>query len=253
MGRILFYAVWLGMATVMFSSCGGSKKSSSIRKIEKHAKRNPVDDRGNPVAARGSESKQVRQAMEKQQKQKEATAKEDQKAYKDAITRHRTIQTQETRDRMDRNLKETEKRHRTDKEFFLVRWFKPKDSIEKIEKRRAREVQKRMAANLKKAEKTNTEYRVSSFKPAKRESKKPPDPKDVVHGGGGNYNAGSKGRVNPSDIQHGGGGSYKESRATAGVNPSNVQHGGGGSYVASKPKSTFFQKLFPRKNKSKKR
>jgi len=122
----------------MFSSCGTSKQSLSMRKIEKHSKKNPVGEDGLPVAVRGSESKQVRQAKEKQQKRQAEEAKEAEKAYKDAITRHRANQTQEMRDRMDRNLKETEKRHSRDKEFFLVRWFKPKDSIEKIEKMRTK-------------------------------------------------------------------------------------------------------------------
>ena len=263
---ILFYAIWLGMAAVMLPSCGGSKKSSSMRQLEKHAKRNPVGDDGLPVPPRGSQSKQVRQAIEKQKKQQAITTKEADKAYKDAITRHRSVQTQETRDRMDRNLKETEKRHKRDKEFFVARWFRPKDNIEKIEKRRAKETQKRMAANRKKAEKNTKDHRVSSFKQTERKARKPPDPKDVVHGGGGTYQRGNAStRVNPADIQHGGGGTYQRGSASTRANPADAQHGGGGTYREGrsgkglKPESTkeskigtFFKNLFTRKHKYKK-
>ena len=243
MGRIVLYAICLGMVAVMFSSCNGSKKSSSIRQIEKHAKKNPIDENGNPVAPRGSESKKVRQAMEKQQKQQATTVKEVEKAHKDALTRHRAFQTQETRNRMDQHLKETEKRHRTKKEFFLVRWFKPGDNIEKVEKRRAKEVQKRMAATRKQAEKNNAAYRISSVKTKERKAKKLPDPKDVVHGGGGTYKEGNAAkRVNPSDFQHGGGGSYQEGKSGKNIKPS--------STTVEPQKNTLFKKLFSRKRKS---
>jgi hypothetical protein len=240
MRRLLFFAIWSVMVALMLSSCAGSKKSSSIRQIEKHSKKNPVDERGNPAAVRGSESKQVRQAMEKQQKRQAEEAKEAEKAYKDGITRHRAFQTKETRDRMDRNLTETNKRHRTDKEFFLVRWFKPKDTIEKTEKQRAKEQQKRMAATRKKAEKSNAEHGISNIKIKASKSKKAPDPKDVVHGGGGTYKKSSAtSRVNPSDIQHGGGGSYAAGKSKGGAKPSDVQHGGGGSYKDGKKKKWY--------------
>ena len=200
-----------------------------MKQIEKHSKKNPVGDDGLPVAARGSESKKVRQAKEKQQKQQETTAKEAEKARKDAITRHRAYQTQETRDRMDQHLKESDKRYSTKKEFFLVRWFRPKDDTEKIEKRQAKETQKRMVATRKQAEKNNAERRISSIKTKERKFAKP-DPRNEQHGGGGSYTSGkSKGMVKSSDFQQGGGGSYREGTSGKQQKASDFQHGGGGN------------------------
>ena len=276
--KTLFYVICLGMSAMMLSSCGGSKNSSSMRQIEKHSKKNPVGDDGFPVAARSSESKKVRQAMEKQRKQQETAAKEAEKAQKDAITRHRALQTQETRDRMDQHLKESDKRYSNKKEFFLVRWFRPREDAEKIEKRRAKEVQKRMAATLKKAEKNNAERRISSVKTEERKFSRP-DPKNEQHGGGGTYKEGSAtGRVHPSDIQHGGGGSYAAGQSKKRLSASDFQQGGGGSYregssgkqqkasdfqqggggsyregkSGKKPsgETNFFKKIFSRKSKT---
>ena len=141
-------------------------------------------------------------------------AKEAERAHREAITRHRSIQTQETRDRMERNLKETEKKYDNKKEFFIKRWFQPSNNVEKIEKRRAKEVQKRMAASRKKAEKTNKELGMTKVKNSKeRKSTKPPNPRDIPQGGGGVYKEGaSKGR-NPADTQQGGGGTYVEGQS----------------------------------------
>ena len=208
------YAVLLGMVAVMTPSCGGSKKSSSMRQIEKHSRKYPVDENGNPVSTRSSDSKKVRQAKAKQQKMEEATKKEADKAYKDGITRHREVQTQETRDRMDQHLKESNKRYSNKKEFFVVRWFRPSNDVEKIEKRREKEVQKRMAATRKAAEKDNETRGVSSFKTKERKSGSPSAPKDMPHGGGGTYKESSATKyANPSDIQQGGGGSYQEAKS----------------------------------------
>ena len=232
--KVLLYTIWLGMAAVMLSSCGGSKRSPSIRQIEKSSKNWSVDENGNPVDLR---SKKVRETLAKQEKQKAAAAKESEKTRQDGITRHRAFQTQETRDRMDQNLKETEKRYSTKKEFFLVRWFRPKDSVEKIEKRRAKEVKKRMAATRKQAEKNNKERNTSSFRTSERKKPPKPDPNAVQQGGGGSYNEGkSKNRVNPSDTQQGGGGSYNESKSKSKTKPSDTQQGGGGSYQKAKSK-----------------
>jgi hypothetical protein len=206
-----------------------------MRQIEKHAKKNPVDENGLPVAKGGSGSKKVKKALAQQQKQKETEKKEAEKAYKDAITRHRAFQTQETRNRMDQHLKESNKRHSNQKEFFVVRWFRPKDDIEKIEKRQAKEVQKRMAATRKQADKNNEEFRVSRNTKTKGPKRSLPSPNDIQHGGGGTYKEGSATRyVSPSSIQHGGGGSYAEGRSGNRRNASDFQHGGGGTYQASR-------------------
>ena len=233
MVRKILHAILLGMVVVMLSSCGGSKQSASMKQIQKHAKKNPVGDDGLPIPTRGKAKK----AVEQQQKTQAATAKEIEKSYMDAITRHRSNQTQETRERMERNLKESNKRHRTQKEFFMVRWFRLKDDVEKIEKQRAKEVQKRMAATRKKAEKYNKELGITGVKPTKERKVKRPDPKDTQHGGGGVYKeGGSRKYANPSDMPQGGGGSYAEGKSTSRVRPSDIQHGGGGNYQSEKPK-----------------
>ena len=214
----------------MISSCGGSQNYSSVRQIDKHSRKYPVDENGNPVATRRTDSKKVRQAIAKQQKREEETKKEAEKAYRDGITRHRAMQTPETRDRMDQHLKESEKRNSNNKEFFLVRWFRPKDDIEKIENRRDKEVKKRMAANRKTAEKNNEARTASSFKGTERESVRP-QPGDMQHGGGGSYREGSATRyASPSDIQMGGGGTYASGGSNSKVKASDIQQGGGGSY-----------------------
>jgi len=206
-----------------------------MRQIEKHAKKYPVDDvTGQPVASRGSSSKKVRQALANQEKQKAAAEKETAKAQQEAITRHRSLQSQETRDRMDQHLKEANKRHSKQKEFFLVRWFKPKDDIEKMEKRQAKDVQKRMAATRKQADKNNKDMGMSRTVKTKEVKRPLPSPNDMPQGGGGVYKAGSsKKYTSPNNVQHGGGGVYKAGSSRNNVSPNNVQQGGGGSYAES--------------------
>jgi len=211
--RKLLYIVLLGLAALMISSCGGSKKSSGMRQIEKHSRKYPIDENGNPVVTRSSDSKKVRQAIDKQQKREAERKKEEEKAYRDGITRHRSLQTPETLDRMDQHYKETEIRSGIKKEFFLVRWFRPRDDVKKIEDRHDKEVKKRMAASRKTAEKNNEARSASSFKGNERVSGRP-QPGDMPQGGGGNYREGSATRYNPSDVQMGGGGgSYQEGKS----------------------------------------
>ena len=220
---------------MLLASCSGSKQSSGMRQIEKHSKKNPVDENGLPVALSSSGSKQVKQTLAQQQKQKAAADKEAEKAYKDAVTRHRAYQTQETRDRMDQHLKETNKRHRKEKELFLVRWFRPKDDIEKIEKRQAKETQKRMAATRKKAESNNKNIGLTRTVKTRERKMSLPDPKDMPQGGGGTYTKGRSGRgVKASDYQQGGGGTYRTGKAGVGKKASDYQQGGGGSYQAGR-------------------
>ncbi|MDR1171351.1 MAG: hypothetical protein LBL24_02740 [Bacteroidales bacterium] len=196
-----------------------------MRQIEKHEKKYGGDS---------WKSREVKKAEAKQKKQEEEAQKEAEKIHKDGITRHRAFQTQETRDRMDQHLKESDERHSTKKVFFLVRWFRPVDNIEKIEKRRAKEVKKRMAATLKKAEKNNAEHRITNVKTKERTFSKP-DPKNEQHGGGGAYREGSATKYNsPSDMQQGGGGSYAEGKSKSRVKASDSQQGGGSSYQEGK-------------------
>ena len=222
--KILMYALLMGTITLMVPSCGSSKKSSHMRKIEKQSKKQE----------KGLKSKEVKKAEAKQKKQEEDAAKEAAKIHRDGITRHRAFQTKETRDRMDQHLKESDQKYSNKKEFFLVRWFRPKDDVEKIEKKRAKEVKKRMAATRKKADKNNDELRISSVKTRERKSSKP-DPKNEQHGGGGSYKeGGASSYANPSAVQHGGGGSYSEGRSKSRANASDFQLGGGGSYQEGK-------------------
>ena len=231
------YALLLGMAAVMVSSCGGSKQSSKMRQMEKHSKKNPVDENGFPVDTRVSGSKKARQAVAKQQKQEAAAAREAEKAYRDGLTRHRALQTQETRTRMDQNLKNSNKKYSNQKEFFLVRWFRPKDENEKIEKRQAKEDQKRMAATRRQADKNNKELHIMSATKNKIQKKPLPDPNDMPQGGGGVYKGGSAAKSsNPSDVQHGGGGSYTGGKSADKVKKSDYQQGGGGAYQTGKGK-----------------
>jgi hypothetical protein len=224
--RVLLYALLLGAVAAGVSSCGGSKKSASMRQIERHEKKYGGDR---------WKSREVKKTEAKQKKQEEEAKKEAEKIRKDGITRHREFQTQETRSRMDQHLKESDERHSTKKEFFLVRWFRPKDDIEKIEKRRAKEVKKRMAATRRKAEKNNDERRMTSVKTRERTFSKP-DPNHEQHGGGGAYQeGGSATKYNqPSDMQQGGGGSYAEGKSKSRAKASDSQQGGGSSYREGK-------------------
>jgi len=196
-----------------------------MRQIEKHSKKYQirVDNAGNhvPAATGKSSSKKVRQAIEKQQKKQQADEKAAQKSQNEAIKRHREMQSPEVRARMDHNLKETNKRHSNEKEFFLKRWFRPKDDIAKIEKKRAKETEERMAATRKKADKTNEQLGLTGAKPEKTRKVKP---------------------VNPKDVKHGGGGTYKKADASKSVNPANIKHGGGGTYKEPKTKKKLFNK-----------
>jgi len=135
------------------------------------------------------QNKKARQAVVKQLKKQETTNKEVQKSQKDAIKRHREMQAPEVRARMDQNLKDTNKRYSNKKEFFLIRWFRPKDDVEKLEKQRAKETEKRTAATRKKAEKTNQQLGISGAQKTKTRKVKPADPKNSPQGGGGTYKA----------------------------------------------------------------
>ena len=236
MMRKIFYIILLGFSALMLSSCGGSKKPSGMRQFEKHSRKYPVDENGVHVPTRNSDSKKVRQAMARQQKREAEEKKEAEKVYRDGITRHRSLQSPETLERMDQHSKETEIKYGIRKEFFLVRWFRPKDDVKKIEDRRDKEVKKRMAANRKTAGKNNEARMASSFQGNERQSTRP-QPGDIQHGGGGTYQGGSATRyVNPSDIQMGGGGTYVSGKSNSRVKPSDIQQGGGGSYQEGKTK-----------------
>ena len=232
MVRTILHTILLGVVVVALFSCSGSKQSASMRQIEKHARKYPVDELGKPIP-----QGKAKKAMEQDKKKKAAAVKEAEKSHQDAITRHRANQTQEVRERMDRNLKESQRKYGNQKEFFIVRWFQPKDNVAKIEKQRDKEMQRRMAATRKKAEKTNKDIGITRTETDKKRKAKLPDPKDMPQGGGGVYKEGNaKTYVRPSNIQQGGGGSYTEGKSSSKVQPSDIQHGGGGTYKTEKPK-----------------
>jgi hypothetical protein len=229
------------MPVIIGTSCGSSKKtygyskkSSGMKKIDRASPLIYDKEGGYRVDHRGPEQKKADAVREKKEADKQ---KEADKTYKEALKRHRSIQSEEVQQRMDYHLSISDKEYSKKKEFFLKRWFKPSTDKEKIEKRRAKEVEKRMAATRKKAEQNNTERMSSSVEGHKRKSKGRADPADYQHGGGGVYKEGKGGGVNADDYQQsGGGGRYKEGKAS-GVKPESQQIGGGGRYKEGKAKS----------------
>ncbi len=221
---ILLYVLLIGAVAVTVPSCTGSKKSSSMRKIERESKK---DYRG----------KEEKKAEKEQEKKRQEAIKASEKARQDGITRHREFQTDDIRDRMDEHSKASDEKYKKKKEFFLVRWFKPKDDIEKIEKRRAKEVEQRMAATRKKADKNNEERGATHIKTGERKASKP-DPSDIQHGGGGSYQEGkSKTKVRSSDFQHGGGGDMSGGK-TKKIKPGSE----GGNIKNTSPRKNPFSK-----------
>lgn len=234
--KVLRYVLLLAVVAVMAASCGGSKKSASMRQIEKQSRKNPPPSGTMEDLAAGSKSKKVKQALKEKQKQEKEFKKEAAKAYQDGITRHRSLQTDETRERMNRHFKESEEKYGDKKEFFLARWFRRKDDIEKIERRRAKEVQKRMAATRKTAEKNNKARNMAVTKTIDRKSGRSDPKDDMPHGGGGTYKEGGAVRYsNPADMPQGGGGSYTEGKSKNRAKRY-VQPQGGGGNMDKKPK-----------------
>ena len=167
--KILFYVLLLGMTAMTVSSCGGSK-SASMRQIERHSKKYPDPSNMEGVAAT-TKSRKIKQAIKKQEKIKKDEAKAAKKREKRGAKSHRDAQTKETLQRMDRHKKEANKRYT--REFFLVRWMRPKTDAEKIEKRQNREAKQRMDASRRKSEKTNRSMgRLDTDKSRERKAKK---------------------------------------------------------------------------------
>ncbi len=171
-------------------------------------------------------TKEEKKAEKEQEKKAEQLAKDAEKARQEGITRHRSLQTDEVRDRMDEHLKQTKRNYGYEKEFFLVRWLRPKSDEEKKAKKDAKMVEKRMAATRKKAEANNEARRATSFEGKQRKAAKP-KPGDYQHGGGGDMSGDRSKQASPSDMQHGGGGDMSGNRSKR-ANPSSIQHGGGG-------------------------
>ncbi|MDR1866587.1 MAG: hypothetical protein LBR08_13590 [Bacteroidales bacterium] len=210
-GLLYIIAVTVVVTTVV-PSCGGTKKSASMRKIE----------RSTPMYlnSEGEYTPDIRSSKQKSAdadrlKKEAAKKKEADKTYREALERHRSIQSEEMQQRMKSHLAASNKQYSRKKEFFLLRWIhslQRKDAVAKIEKRRAKEVKKRMAASRKKAEENYRERSFTLFKGKERKSGKKVKPSTIQHGGGGTYREGKASSVNPSDIQHGGGGTYKEKK-----------------------------------------
>ena len=104
-------ALLVSFAVLLFSSCGGSKKTSKIRKIERHSRRNP-DPTG--ATLHREQGRKVRAALRKEEKRKEELHKQRQKEVKRGINRrHLRNQDKETRRRMNRSSREAERRRRS--------------------------------------------------------------------------------------------------------------------------------------------
>jgi 3-hydroxy-3-methylglutaryl CoA synthase len=56
-------------------------------------------------------------------KMQEERKKETLKQYEDAVKRHKSIQTKETRKRLERNERDAQRKTQGRKTFFLKRWF----------------------------------------------------------------------------------------------------------------------------------
>ncbi|MDR0714951.1 MAG: hypothetical protein LBF89_11955 [Bacteroidales bacterium] len=228
------------MTVIMGTSCGSSKKtygyskkSASMKTINRRSPLTYDDEGGYRVDSRGKEQKKADAAKAKKEADKR---KEADKTYREALERHRSIQSEEVQQRMDYHLSLSNKKYSKKKECFLKRWFRPSTDKEKIEKQRAKEVKKRMAATRKKAEQNNAERMSSSFKGNKRKSKGKADPSEYQQGGGGDYKEGKAKSVKPESSSQGGGGRYKEGKAKS-VKPESSSQGGGGRYKEGKAKS----------------
>ena len=138
--RFLYYALLLVMAVSLVSSCGGSKQSANIRRIERDSRRNPPPT---DMEANAANSRTVRRVLRNEERRDRDAERDAQRASNEAIQRHRDMQTPETRERMDRNLRETNRRYN---EPFFSRLFRRKTEQEKIDRQREREAQRRLDA-----------------------------------------------------------------------------------------------------------
>lgn len=68
----------------------------------------------------------VRRALKKQEKLAIKRDKEAAKEYRNAIKQHMKNQAKDTRKRMRKNTGKANRINDNKKEFFLIRWFKPK-------------------------------------------------------------------------------------------------------------------------------
>ena len=122
--KFLLYTLFLIMAAPVVSSCGTTKNERIIKKIERQSKRNPAPHDDNRALARSrTTSRTVRKALKKEEKRQRDAYKAALKAQEEAIKRHQDMQTPETRARMERNLKETNRS--TKPETFFSRLFRP--------------------------------------------------------------------------------------------------------------------------------
>ena len=176
--KCVVYAICFGMFVGMFSSCGGSQKSASIKQIERQSRKNPPPHELESYVEK-STSKKAKKALKHQAKLEKEREKQDKKDHEEGYKRHREIQEQETRDRMEQNLKKSDKSYSNKKECFLVRWFRPKTETEKILAEQAKKDQKSMEASRKKSEKTNKELGLTYTQKDEERKVKKADPKDM--------------------------------------------------------------------------
>ena len=98
------------MAISTLPSCA-TKNERIIKKMERHSKRN---------APARSDSRKVRQAIKKEEKRQKQAYKAAIKEQEAAIKRHHDMQTPETRARMQRNLRETNRSNKPDNFFSRI-------------------------------------------------------------------------------------------------------------------------------------
>jgi len=95
------------------------------------------------MEANAATSRTVRRVLRNEERRDRDAERDAQRASNEAIQRHRDMQTPETRERMDRNLRETNRRYN---EPFFSRLFRRKTEQEKIDRQREREAQRRLDA-----------------------------------------------------------------------------------------------------------
>jgi hypothetical protein len=139
---LLIYALMLVMLMPAVSSCATSNERA-IRKIERQSRRNPAPTDMAAVSASRSTSRTVRRTLRNEERRNRDAVRDAERASNAAVQRHFDMQTPETRERMERNMRETNRRHN---EPFFSRLFRRKTEQEKIERLREREARRRLNA-----------------------------------------------------------------------------------------------------------
>ena len=139
--RFLLYALMLIMVMPAVSSCGKPSNDKIIKKMERQSRRNPPPEDLAAIARNRGASRKVRKAIKKHEKRQERALKAAIKEQNAAIKRHQDMQSPETRERMERNVRETNRSIKP--ESFWSRTFRRKTEQEKMERQRKKEARER--------------------------------------------------------------------------------------------------------------